>query len=174
MVKSECLNQELFLILSFMLFTKEKNGSEYVIDFVEDKTESYWFSDDDYNEWTEDFVVQIPYGFLLMPKDYTSKDVVVDSEGNLFIGGKIVYDYITTCKRLSDMKGRIPAYYCIRTEQGSDERPFLGFECGFDLLQYRKKGCIDLCSPKQQIHSNLVGHGGCLNGQQNSQNTRDS
>jgi hypothetical protein len=35
------------------------------------------------------------------------------------------------------MKNRIPAYYCIRTEQGSDERPFLGFECGFDLLQYR-------------------------------------
>jgi hypothetical protein len=120
-----------------MLFTKEKNGAEYVVDYVEDKKESYWFSDDDYNEWTEDFVVQIPYGFLLMEKDYKSKDVVVDSDGNLFIGGKIVYDYIDVCKRHSDMKGRIPAYYCIRTEQGSDERPFLGFECGFDLLQYR-------------------------------------
>ena len=28
-----------------------------------------------------------------------------------------------------------------------------------DLLQYRKKGCIDLRSPKQQIHSDFVGHG---------------
>jgi hypothetical protein len=33
---------------------------------------------------------------------------------------------------------------------------------GFDLLQYRKKGRIDLCSPKQQIHSNFVGHGKLL------------
>jgi len=115
-----------------MLFTK-KSGSEYVVDFVEDKVESYWFSDDDYNEWTEDFTIQIPYGFLLMPKDYKSKDVVVDSDGNLFIGGKIVYDYLPTCNRLSEFKGRIPAYYCIRTQQGCNERPYLSFECGFDL-----------------------------------------
>ena len=37
---------------------------------------------------------------------------------------------------------------------------------GLDLLQYRKKGCIDLSSPKQQIHSDLVGHGKLLCGRQ--------
>jgi hypothetical protein len=117
-----------------MLFAKE-NGSEYIIDYIDDKTESYWFSDDDYNEWTEDFVVHIRYGFLLMPKDYKSKDVVVKDCGNLYIGGKLVYDYITTCERLSEMKNRIPAYFCVRTEQESYTKgqTFLSFECGFDL-----------------------------------------
>lgn len=110
-----------------------KNGSEYLIDFINEKVESYWFSDDDYNEWTEDFIVEESYGFLLMPKEYNSKDVVISTDGNLYIGGKIVYDYIDVCNRHFDMKGRIPAYYCIRTESYLQGKTYLSFECGFDL-----------------------------------------
>lgn len=112
-----------------------KKGSEYLIDSVEQRIESHYVCDEnDFDhEWLEDFIVVESYGFLLMPNEYNSKDVVVNTDGNLFIGGKIVYDYIDVCKRHSDMKGRIPAYYCIRTQQGSNERPFLSFECGFDL-----------------------------------------
>lgn len=115
-----------------MSFTK-KNGAEYVIDYVDAQTKSYWFSDDNGEEHLEDFVEHIRYGFLLMPKDYISKDVVIKDCGNLYIGGKLVYDYITTCERLFELKGNIPAYYCIRTERGTETSPFLSFECGFDL-----------------------------------------
>lgn len=114
-----------------------KNGSEYLIDFVDKRVESHYVCDpyDFDHEWLEDFIVEESYGFLLMPKEYISKDVVISTDGNLYIGGKIVYDYIDVCNRHSDMKGRIPAYYCIRTkvESYTKGETYLSFECGFDL-----------------------------------------
>lgn len=71
------------------------------------------------------------YGFRVLPKDYCNPSVVIDDLGQLFIGGKEVLDYWDVVVGHKGMEGRVPRLYTIRIHNGD----FLGFVCGFDLLE---------------------------------------
>lgn len=106
----------------------EYKNNIYVLSSETTVTKSYYFEDEDYESHIEDFDEIERDGYLLMPKNYSNSKVVVDGN-KLSIGGKSVEDYSDECSKISELEGKIPALYVIRTWNGD----FMSFECGFDL-----------------------------------------
>lgn len=111
------------------MLVKSKSGSDYILSYVEKNVQSYWI-DNEYGEsHIEEFVEHQKLGYSVMGADYTNPNVIVNNS-SLKIGGKSILDYEDVCKRHKSMVGKIPKYYVVRTLKEN----FMGFECGFDLL----------------------------------------
>ena len=111
------------------MLVKSKNGSDYILSYVDKNIQSYWV-DNEYGEsHIEEFVEHQKLGYSVMSTDYTNPNVIV-SNSSLKIGGKPILDYEDVCKRHESMLGKIPKLYVVRTLNDN----FMGFQCGFDLL----------------------------------------
>jgi hypothetical protein len=77
-------------------------------------------------------VQEIEYsGIVLMPEEYSSREVVV-SANTLLLDGHLVFGYFDSVRQFHLLSHNIPRYYVIRSYD--EQRGFHSFQCGFDLL----------------------------------------
>jgi len=77
-------------------------------------------------------VQEIEYqGIVLMPEEYSSREVVVSAD-RLSLCGYTVFGYYPLVRQFHSLSHQIPRYYAIR--KYDEERGYHSFQCGFDLL----------------------------------------